>query len=290
MHSYSVILYYLNRSIHFSILLNGVPGKQFSCLRGVRQGDPLSPLLFVIAADLLQLIINRAFNLNLLGLPIPNGDEHFPIVQYADDTLIVMQASSFQLLCLKALLESFHQATGLRVNYSKSCLIPINVYEQKTQILAGTLGCSVGKFPLTYLGLPVGTTRSKLRELMPIINRIDRRLASCSSFLSFGGRLQVVKSVFSALPAYTLSIFKVQDGFIEAVDKRRRIALWNKSEITGTCKSLAAWDKVCAPKACGGLVVLNLSVIEAQMVKFLHKFYNKTDTPWVKILPGPPIT
>lgn len=58
-----------------SILLNGVPGKQFDCLRGVRQGDPLSPLLFVLAADLLQIIINHAFRLNLLGLPIPNGDE-----------------------------------------------------------------------------------------------------------------------------------------------------------------------------------------------------------------------
>lgn len=109
-------------------------------------------------------------------------------MQYADDTLIIMQASSLQLLCLKALLQTFYQATGLRVNFSKSCLIPINISDSdhRAEVLAGTLGCSIGKFPFTYLGLPVGTARPKIRDLMPII---DRRLASCSSFLSFGGRL-----------------------------------------------------------------------------------------------------
>lgn len=208
-----------------AVVLNGVPGKQFSCLRGVRQGDPLSPLLFVLATDLLQVIINRAFHLNLLGLPIPNGDVDFPIVQYADDTLIIMQASSMQLVCLKALLESFAQATGLHVNFAKSCLLPINISDHRAKVLAGTLGCSIGTFPFTYLGIPVDLSRPKIRDLMPVIDRIDRRLASCASFLSFGGRLQVVKSVFSALPAFALSVLKVQEGFIQAIDKRRRIAL-----------------------------------------------------------------
>lgn len=54
-----------------AVLLNGVPGKTFHCKRGVRQGDPLSPLLFVLAADLLQSIINKATQLGHLNLPIP---------------------------------------------------------------------------------------------------------------------------------------------------------------------------------------------------------------------------
>jgi hypothetical protein len=54
-----------------SILLNGVPGKTFHCQRGVRKGDPLSPLLFVLAADLLQSLLNRATQDDLLKLPIP---------------------------------------------------------------------------------------------------------------------------------------------------------------------------------------------------------------------------
>jgi hypothetical protein len=54
-----------------SVILNGVSGKKFHCKHGVRQGDLLSPLLFVLAADLLQVIVNRATSMNLLKAPIP---------------------------------------------------------------------------------------------------------------------------------------------------------------------------------------------------------------------------
>lgn len=74
------------------VLLNRVPGKVFHYKRGVRQGDPLSPLLFVLAANLLQSIINKAKDLGLLSLPIPLlYSKDFPILQYADDTLIILE-------------------------------------------------------------------------------------------------------------------------------------------------------------------------------------------------------
>jgi hypothetical protein len=74
-----------------SILLNGVPGKTIHCRRGVSQGDPLSPLLFVLTADLLQSILNHERNLGRLNLPIHlEHTQDFPILQYADDTLIFM--------------------------------------------------------------------------------------------------------------------------------------------------------------------------------------------------------
>jgi hypothetical protein len=76
-----------------SILLNGVPGKVFHCRRRVRLGDPLSPLLFVLAADLLQSVVNSALNEGVLSLPPPlRCGSEFPIVQYADDTLLFLEA------------------------------------------------------------------------------------------------------------------------------------------------------------------------------------------------------
>jgi hypothetical protein len=142
-----------------SVLINGVPGKQFQCIRGVRQGDPLSPLLFVLAADLLQCIVNKAHNEGLFSLPInadPSND--FPIIQYADDTILVMKASQRELFCLKGLLQSFTESTGLKVNYSKSQMIPLNLSQEQAIILSSTFGCQLGTFPFTYLGLPMGTT------------------------------------------------------------------------------------------------------------------------------------
>lgn len=142
-----------------NVLLNGVPGKQFKCKRGVRQGDPLSPLLFVLASELLQIIINKAFQGGLLQAPLPQAHSDFVIVQYADDTLLLMQADASQLIYLKDLLHSFANSTGLWVNYSKSHMIPINLEAQQTEFLAQTFGCQIGTMPFTYLGLPMGTTK-----------------------------------------------------------------------------------------------------------------------------------
>ena len=107
------------------VLLNGTPGKQFQCKRGVRQGDPLSPLLFVLAADFLQCIINKAYVQGLFSLPIEaDPSNKFPIIQYADDTIMIMKASQREIFCLKGLLQSFSESTGLKVNYGKSQMIP----------------------------------------------------------------------------------------------------------------------------------------------------------------------
>ena len=115
-----------------SVLLNGVPGKTLHCRRGVRQGDPLSPLLFVLAADLLQSIVNKAKDLGLLKLPVNVGyTNDFPILQYADDTLLIMKACPRQLFVLKALLNSFATSMGLKVNYAKSSMVPINVSPER---------------------------------------------------------------------------------------------------------------------------------------------------------------
>jgi hypothetical protein len=90
-----------------SVLLNGTAGKDFKCTRGVRQGGPLSPLLFAIAADLLQCVINREYNLGNLLPPFPQKtDNPFPIIQYADDTILIMQADEDQLAVLKILLHN----------------------------------------------------------------------------------------------------------------------------------------------------------------------------------------
>ena len=128
-------------------MLNGVSGKTVHCRRGVRQGDPLSPLLFVLATDLLQSILNKAVQHDLLKLPIPAPSLDFPIIQYADDTLIVLEGLAAQLFFLKGVLQSFSDSTGLRINFSKSMMVPINLSSKKLIILQGPLDAKLDLSP-----------------------------------------------------------------------------------------------------------------------------------------------
>lgn len=117
-----------------SILLNGVPGKFFNCKRGVRQGNPLSPLLFVLVADLLQSIVNKEKDMGMLKLPHQQDyGRDSPIVQYADDTIMILEACPRQLLFLNAILNSFTVLIGLMVNYHKSNIYLINELHQKME-------------------------------------------------------------------------------------------------------------------------------------------------------------
>ncbi|KAG8052620.1 hypothetical protein GUJ93_ZPchr0001g30664 [Zizania palustris] len=125
---------------HSAILLNGSPGKFFHCKRGVRQGDPLSHLLFIIAADLLQHITNQAAQSGFIkALTRHPAADDFPIVQYADDTMVFLRADQKNVFYFKALLNTFSLSTGLKVNYNKSSLIPINVPNDQIETLAASL-------------------------------------------------------------------------------------------------------------------------------------------------------
>lgn len=118
-----------------------MPGKLFNCSRGVRQGDPPFPVLFVLAADMLQSIINEAARRQLLRDPISDDfPRDFPIVKYADDTLIILPGEAKQLVVLKSLLRSFADSTELHVNYDKSFLVPINMDDDRATHLVRTLG------------------------------------------------------------------------------------------------------------------------------------------------------
>jgi hypothetical protein len=165
----------------------------------------------------------------LIDKPIPSpACPVFPIVQYADDTLVIMKADARNLICLKALLQSFADSTGLKVNYNKSNMIPINLSEERLNHLSATINCKKGSLPFTYLGLPLSIIKPSMEHFLPIVQRTQARLGGIADFLNYGGKLQLVKSVLASMPIFFMCCFDVPVAIKEQVVKYMRHCLWRK--------------------------------------------------------------
>lgn len=107
--------------------------------------------------------------------------------------------------------------------------------------------------PFTYLGLPMGTTKPRIEDFSPIVDRIERRLTACSSLLSLLGRLQMVNSVITPTILYPMCTLKLHKGVIESIDRARKQCLWRGNDLNNKGENLAAWPMVTLPKQKGGL-------------------------------------
>jgi len=111
--------------------------------------------------------------------------------------------------------------------------------------LATAFGCTIGKLPFTYLGLPLGTTKLLVKEYAPLICRVERRLSASSRFLAYLGRLQLISSVLSSLPTYYMCTLKLPTSVITQLNMFRKRCFWRGSDIERKGYNLAAWDLVC---------------------------------------------
>lgn len=164
-------------------------------------------------------------------------------------------------------------------------MVPINLSEDRFNHLANTFGCSKGSFPFTYLGLPLGLTKPKVDDFLPLINKCKRRLACSSIFLSQAGKFELTNAVLTALPNFQLSTLALPKGVLKQIDKFRKHCLWRGSDLNSKKPPKAAWEMICKPKEEGGLGVLDLKKQnEALLMKKLDKFLNRKDIPWVSLI------
>ena len=125
----------------------------------------------------------------------------------------------------------FSSSTGLKVNYNKSMMIPINIQQERIELLANTFGCSIGSFPFTYLELPLSLSKPKIEDFQPVVSRCEKRLLSTSIYLSQAGRLQLTNSIFSALPMFTMCTLSLPKTVIKQINKFRKHCLWRGADI-----------------------------------------------------------
>jgi hypothetical protein len=272
----------LQETAKSAVLLNGVPGRWISCRKGLRQGDPLSPYLFILVADVLQQLLTRDPAIRHPLAP----DRPCAVLQYADDTLIVARADAAAVLRLKELLGSFSRATGLTINYSKSLLVPMHIPCQEAESYVGTLGCALGEFPQTYLGLPLSHEKLNLTAFAPIIASADRYLSGWwASLLNHQGRLVLINAVLDSLPVYAMGALQIPPGVIEALDARRRAFLWAGDESVSGAQCLVNWERACLLKTEGGLGVRDLRLQNTcLLLKLVHRAHDASSSAWSRWL------
>ena len=256
----------------FSILFNGSSTGFFRSSRGLRQGDPLSPYLFVIGMEALSGMLQCAVEGNFISRCRFGGRDGKELVishlLYADDTVLFCEANSEQLMYLGWTLMWFEVYSGLKINLSKSEIIPVGRVDH-VEMLASELGCGVGSLTTTYLGLPLGAPHKAMRVWDTIEEIFRKRLASWKrQYISKEGRLTLIRSPLSSLPIYFLSLFRMPKLVCSKLEKIQRDFLWGGGNLERK-PHIVNWKIICSEKNKGGLGVKNLfKLLQALLCKW----------------------
>ena len=270
-------------SPQFSISLNGALEGYFQGARGLRQGDPLSPYLFLIAME----FFSRVFKKKIEG----SGFTYHPRcnqplishVCFADDLFILCSPNACSFQIIHQALQEFHKYSGLQPNGRKSIIYISGVNHQIKLQLCSMLGFQLGELPVKYLGVPLISTKLKYEDCIELISNITKRVKSWTTkCLSYAGRLVLVKAVLFSLQVYWSTHFILPKRVCESIEQVLRRFLWSGAELK-QWGSKIAWTEICKPKNEGGLGLMRIGEWnKASMMRHIWALCSKKPSLWVE--------
>ncbi|GFY88782.1 hypothetical protein Acr_06g0007220 [Actinidia rufa] len=238
----------------------------------IRQGDPMSPYLFIIAAEGLNWLLKNAELLgSFSGLKMRIDGPMVTHLQFTDDTLIFCQPNLAEVVSIKNVLRRFEHISGLKIKYQKSVMSGVGMEATEMQPLAEALNCQIQMLPIKYLGLPLGANPKLKSTWKPVVDKIKFRLSSWKSPLGVGLYLS------------RFSIFKMPEGVIKRIDSIQSRFLWGGSNLKRKIH-LVAWSKLHQSKICGGLGIRDIKLLnEALLLKWWWRFGMDKSSLWRKV-------
>ncbi|GJV16132.1 RNA-directed DNA polymerase, eukaryota, reverse transcriptase zinc-binding domain protein [Tanacetum coccineum] len=273
------------KSSRGSILINGSPTEEFQFCKGLKQGDPLSPFLFILIMESLHLSFQRVVDAGLfMGIKLSHS-VNLSHMFYADDAVFVGQWSDRNINTLIHVLDCFYRASGLRMNMRKSKIMGVHVEGGKVKHAASKLGCLILNTPFSYLGSKVGGSMSRVQAWKEVIDKVKSRLSKWKmKALSIGGRLTLLKSVLGSIPIFHMSIFRVPSSVLHTLESIRS-HFFNGHEVGSNKATWVKWNSVLTAKDSGGLGVSSLYALNrGLMMKWVWRFYNQKTSLWANVI------
>ncbi|CAL1387091.1 unnamed protein product [Linum trigynum] len=248
-------IYECLRSSSFSVLMNGTPSGFFRPSRGLRQGDPLSPLLFVLCTEGFAALLRKAIeDKKLEGVKVAPRAPRTSHLFFADDSYLFLRGTLQECENLITVLNEYEELSGQRVNLAKSAVcFSKNVVVPDQEFLAAILGVGALGVQDKYLGLPTLIARSKMETFRYLEEKLLERLQGWKRrTLSWAAKETLIKSIALALPLHVMSCFKMPLSLCRLLDKHVARFWWGDEEGHSRIRWMA-WRDMCKSKHEGGM-------------------------------------
>lgn len=240
-------------SPRFSIAINGELAGFFPGKKGLRQGDCISPYLFIMVMETLSKLLEAAVVHGKVRLHPQCANPLITHLLFADDLLVFSDGSRHSITGIMDVMQQFKEISGLDINPAKTEIFFGGYDELHCSVVSSLSGFKLGTFPTRYLGLPLNPKRITATTLQPFVEKITNKLHSWTvKSLSFAGKIKMVSSVIYGMVNFWSSVFNLPKQFYAKVDSLCSAFLW-KNKTDSARGARVAWRDVCKPKAEGGL-------------------------------------
>jgi hypothetical protein len=260
-----------------SVLINGTSTEFFYPSRGLRQGDPISPSIFILVEELLCRALTSLQN-EADFVPFKAMSRFWKIshLLFADDTILFLNGRNSMISKFMGILRSYQNFTGQCINYSKSKFYVSNrTSARRAQQIKQQLGCERGYWPFKYLGAPIYKGRPKIRYFNHIIEAVHKKLDGWKGkLLSKAGRMTLIKSVLTSMPIHCLSSQHIPVGVLYRIERIMANFLWAGSNQYHL--HWISWGEITLPITEGGLGIRRLKdILVVFKLKRLWRFIKR---------------
>ncbi|XP_039070447.1 uncharacterized protein LOC120217411 [Hibiscus syriacus] len=266
----------------FSISFNGTLIGYFKGAKGLRQRDPLSPYLFVLAMNILSRMLNLAAERGIFGFHPKTRKIGLTHLSFADDLLIFCKGNIESVVGVLSILDQFYEVSRLKLNSFKCEIFSAGIHARTIEKVKLITGFQVGILHVHYLGIPLVTLKLTEKDCQALIDNIKRKLHIWSGRnISYAGRLELINSVLFNISNYWCRQLVLPASILKKVEQICSRFFWKGADKSAAGARIS-WGEITVPKSEGGLGLKNIKTWNrACLLSLIQKILTGNGSLWV---------